>query len=553
MSIGSSQTGALATVQTSTSAMAQSESTDFFSSLSARIDVDEGDMLLLSKEEPPILTCSDLSSRIPTMDMLEEFMYDNVRSKVVTFPADRSSGEPLIETLADEDQPAVKKFKTSVRAGTLRRLWECSRAASKKDMDSMVSTDRTTAPKRLSAPMYNSMITKALANGMPELDEFNTPGPLTVAKVLNNFNLDSGYQHLNWEEYVSATDEDQVRRFGHTESRKGFKIFRGPGGAVMGLEDEFNIVSDFIEDDFEAIRDIFALRANAHAIAEICPHKSYTDLQNLYVSSYKAKAMLGFRGITLNEVRHTDRVLHDEMLPHCAAGYNIAEALAWYTANRNTHKIFHSLDSVSKGTPDRGVESPPMARGGTTSELAQEWPVGGGAAASHSWQPNQGKGGQGQKGKTKSPKPKWPADAPKGAGSEDPAVCLKCGHTRSEHHNKKFCYMAPGEMQRARAQKKGSDKKGKSGGKSKQPRVGRRGEVPEWMRGCAEVANVGPSKPRGDTFCWNYHDPSKTRGCRDSHDEPSVGVCGQLHLCPKFNNTSAQGICLGKHKISECR
>ena len=39
--------------------MAQSESADFFSSLAARIEVDEGDLHLLSLEIPAILTCSD--------------------------------------------------------------------------------------------------------------------------------------------------------------------------------------------------------------------------------------------------------------------------------------------------------------------------------------------------------------------------------------------------------------------------------------------------------------------------------------------------------------
>eukprot|EP00972_Heterocapsa_arctica_P115874 16450151-Heterocapsa_arctica.AAC.1 len=73
-------------------------------------------------------------------------------------------------------------------AASLRRLWEASKSAAKRDLEKLTEErPEGEAPKRMTAARIADFASKArLRGGMPAPD-IERPGPTTLAKVADNY------------------------------------------------------------------------------------------------------------------------------------------------------------------------------------------------------------------------------------------------------------------------------------------------------------------------------------------------------------------------------
>ena len=522
-----------------------SEVPRFFTSLAERLGVIEVDVLLL--RDMGIYTCNDLASRLDSKARLDEYVEDVARIRTATM-------DPEDFSIAVEDVPDpmdARTFSREARVGNLRRLWESSTLLAKKDLDDLVNVTGVDKPKQIGTLVYLSMIEEARKKGLRPMTPQTTPGPLTIAKVVNNFRPQGPFAYLEWEEYVSEQDENQARRTGGAKSDEGsFKIFKSSEGFMLGVEDQLNIVRDTTVNlepaqQFLIVCDLWALRANTHQIAALCLAEEYASYTFHFEVAFKKNPMMAFRAATMNEIRCCDRSVHQEFLPWVGNGSaTLSQCLEWYSTNRDSHAIFQIIDSAVKELPDRGIEQPPSAR---YSE------------------------GSGTPGQTR---PQTQQGQKRQTDNVQSPACMVCGKPRFAHTGGRFCKLD--QIDRAKGGKgvgSGSDRRpppGRDGGGSRprgsgakggaansagrrgkdQPRAGKQGKMPAHMAGCALATPSTKEFPGGESFCWDFNNPDK--GCRTSASDKKYGAsCNRVHLCPKFIASGA--ICMANHAAFNCR
>lgn len=464
-----------------------------FKSLAVQLQVDESDFITLNLEG--IVNSADFFFRLPTPEKLEGFLEDVVYPVigVISDGGDR-------ETIPRPGAADPGNRRSWLRGGpcaALRRLWEASKTAAKKELEALTA-DRIEgeAPKKLTAPVIADMVQKAEERGMPRLTDYEKPGAKCLARVADVYRMGGTLAYVEWEGYTSHDEESRAARLGLNKKDVGFRVVPVDGG-LRGVPITEDLRRQKV-DEIVAVDDVLRLRAAVFEILDIVSMATSMDLREEFLRALKRPAPQHMRPPTINEVRLVDRQIHETVLGYVARDEGtLADGLRWYLNEGRNQPVWSFLDPQPEDLPDRGLERHP----------------GGG------------------KGKRK-------------VGDETQAVptCFICGKTRAEHQNRKFCKQTKTtqqqqqQQQRQQQQQQGSQKgRGKGAGKDRASPP-----VPAHMVGKAERTPPTPGAPQGIPFCWRRHNPDGP-GCS--------GSCKRSHKCPNLKDGV---VCMGDHAAFEC-
>ena len=183
---------------------------EVFRTLGENLRVPEGDMRFM--EAQGIVCADELFFRHPTAEKLEEWMTEVMSPRTFLFDevADRwAEGDRL----DDANQPVqARAWLRNTVAASLRRLWEASKAAAKRDLQRATEEADVRVPKALNPVVVSDLQNKADARGIARFPESERPGHSALAKVASNFRSNGPWSYLVWETFISEDEEALQRR-----------------------------------------------------------------------------------------------------------------------------------------------------------------------------------------------------------------------------------------------------------------------------------------------------------------------------------------------------
>ena len=284
---------------------------------------------------------------------------------------------------------------------------------SERDLDSESEAKDASTLKSLTPPVVADLIRKA--PGLPAMTARDRPGNLCLSKVMANFQSGTGsFSHLQWECYTSSEEEKLAERRGE---RKVTKLDFAFKDRTLIAEQSIPEVEKLRIEDVVRLGDVLHLRSLAHAIVGVCDFAVYNDYHSELLRCYKTAPPSQMRGPTINEIRLTDRLIHEEIFQYLSEGTtSMAAGLVYFVTGAGRASAFWRFTECrAKAEPDLGLE-PDKPADKTSSKGNQK-----GA----------------QKGKQTQVQQQAPAASGQG-------VCSVCGKTRAEHPQKRFCSL-PGK------------------------------------------------------------------------------------------------------------
>ena len=500
---------------------------DVFSCLAESLHIAVGDLELLLSEG--ITTADEFYFRHPSPEKLEEFLQEVLSQVTMRWDGDAWVRE---DRLDDNGQRLdVRRWLRSGDAAALRRLWEASRAASKRDLSRATEEADARLPAKLNIAVVTDIMSRARARGLPEFAETERPGQQTLSRISENYKHAGPWAYLAWEVYLSEEEEALMRRTRMGPSKPPLRLTLQESQLTV-VSGEADLQRSRVTDAM-ALLDVLKVRSVGHAWLEIVEYDAYEEWTRLLIGCFRKRQPELMRGPTIGELRMVDRQVHEEILNYAARGRSsVANGLTWFTGpeGRN-HRLLRLLEGQTEDTPDLSLESPNKRRRVDDSLTT----------------PGQ---------------------------QAESAVCWTCGKTRREHQNRQWCAKGVGKSKgssagratqafgRGRGWGSGQQQqygggggkseysswKGKSGtnesrgGKSKNKTKATysKGSAPEWMEGCATRTPPSQQFPAGQQFCYSFHHPDN-RGCQ--------GSCGMSHRCPRFRPDGS--VCMGSHKLAD--
>jgi hypothetical protein len=144
-----------------------------FRSLSDQVGVCEEDFLTLSHEG--FETSDDMYFRLPSNEKLEEFLIEVVLPIVSSLEDDGAiSSAP--RTSKSGDPVSAHTWLRGGGAASLRKLWEASKHAAKRDLETVGdSRGSETVPRRMMLPVASDLFSKARSKGLADFGPFRAP------------------------------------------------------------------------------------------------------------------------------------------------------------------------------------------------------------------------------------------------------------------------------------------------------------------------------------------------------------------------------------------
>ena len=492
---------------------------EVFSQLASNLRVPQDQVEVLA--ENGITTADELFFRLPTSEALEEYMREEVAGKFIEETTFNRDGQDVIERRVrnrrDGEQPVdVRSWMRSAAAASVRRLWEASKAAAKRDLARATDEADSRMPSKLNIAVVSDLMRRAEANGLRAFSEGERPGQSTLSKVSENFRSAGAWQYIDWENYVSEEDERLIRRSRGSASAKPIKITLEESQLSLVKDDppcQRSIVTEVL-----ALQDALHIRSVAHAWLNLLGYEEYQEWSQLLISSFRRRQPERMRGPMMGELRLVDRLVHEEILAHASRGTTtLARGFAWYIGDGRSSRILKLLDGQTEGTPDLSIENA-------------------------------------------SKRPRVSDHADRSTQQAPPAspVCWVCGKLRKDHEGRRWCSEGQQSQQSVPWQRgqptseaaswKGRSKgkeKGKQSGKGKSKdkgkSKGRQGKqnTPEWMSGCAQRTPPSAQHPSGVPFCFAFHAPGGT----------CSGSCSMSHRCPRFKADGT--VCMQAHALPQ--
>eukprot|EP00972_Heterocapsa_arctica_P101894 15011544-Heterocapsa_arctica.AAC.1 len=165
-----------------------------FDALAKKLNVDDSCELVL--EEWGVVNADEFYFRLPSSDKLESCLEERIFPMIGSRRDDGSI--EVYEKDPDELTPLLRReWMRGSTAASLRRLWEASKSAAKRDLEKLTEErPEGEAPKRMTAARIADFASKARARGgMPELSDLERPGPTTLAKVADNYRFGGAFRY----------------------------------------------------------------------------------------------------------------------------------------------------------------------------------------------------------------------------------------------------------------------------------------------------------------------------------------------------------------------
>ena len=396
----------------------------YFSKLAADADVSESDFLVL--QSLGIRTASDMAYRFPRADDLEEMLRECVLPSSAY-----DHGAPRGVQVFPRVVPEVwNAWKRGADAAAIRQLYDAAKAVCKKDLDNRETAE---TPLKMTPLIHSDMLEKARMRGnLPRLSSSEVPGCSVLSLVSHNHSVGGPLAFVDWAKFISLDEEQRQARLGikRVEASK-----LTVSDSSLRLQHGSEVFESTRVENIVHISEVFKLRSVAYEILELVTFEVYEHYSSELVFSFRVQPPEKFRGPTLKELHHVDRVVHEHVLKDVGAGRITFEAgLREFTANRS-HPFFLLLEPVPEGTPCRGSERlVQIDRSGIDT----------GMASSQQHQSNKG--------------------SPAGV-----SLCRVCGLPRDQHDKRRFC------VEGAKP-KSGGKAPGQKGGRGRQQGGGRHGK-----------------------------------------------------------------------------
>ena len=485
-----------------------SRTAPLFEALAKRLGVAESDFLLLGREG--IRTADDMYYKLPTTADLEDFL------RTVLFPEcayiDEDSGQLTSCPRHQISQETYGVWKRGDDAAAIRKLWKAAKGAAEKELEHLVEGRPDAETKKINTMVAADMHAKAVGRGLPsELTDAELVGTISLSNVVDNHKVGGKHAYLRWEIFTSKDDEARAIRLGLGKKPENIRLLTTEGSRelqAIGVETDPKVNRVSVK-DIVTLTDTLHIRAVAYEVAELVDFKTYQRFTDIYVRSQKVRVNDKMRRATINEVRLTDRLIHEEIAQYTVKGVGTMNEGIKFFCDNPDHQLLGFLKLQGWGYPGQGIE------------------VGGSAAGS--------------------------ADGPPAASK-----CLKCGLTRDEHENRRFCQLEKPIKSGTKGGGgyKGKDKAGKGKGKTSKGSKGKDKEQGgSWGRWTSpEPRRNDPNSP----YTKGYPDhaalreaptPQYVHGqkfCVDYHvGESCSNKCGKSHRCPVFTR---KGVCGESHR-----
>lgn len=401
--------------------------------------------------------------------------------------------------------------------GKIRRLWDVCAAMCKEDTREIFDCNPTSVRRRSIVEVQEAI--DAFQRWYPGL-EFSTRTQPSK-QLLDTLNSESAPGRLKsyhaWEVIISVEEERVILLYMSDEQKR--KVGKAPklalamanDGRVEGSEEVVTLVKDdstHLPTAFTTLQETFLTRRNAYGIENLIDPNEMQNVQTIILDKFREPPANGYRGPSLNEVRHFDKQWWYRVLQRV----NRKEGSLWdlYGDTVSTNDpLWQILAQKALGTPDQGLYN------GAGKSSTMPGPNGG--------NPN----------------------------NPEPKRCEQCGKARKDHPNKRivsngkgFCSLAkktdaPGD---AAAKGKGKGKKGKKGNKGKGKGGGKgKSNAPPHMANLAQRMPASAEFPQGQPVCFWAHSPGGST-C-------SLGDgCWMSHKCPVFVNGAP---CAKNHLASQ--
>eukprot|EP00971_Amphidinium_carterae_P347269 6489178-Amphidinium_carterae.1 len=353
-----------------------------FAELASKVRVPDGDLQVLSFLG--VVNADEMSYRFPNSSALEDFL------AVVFDHRVDDNGVVVPQPAAPAD---LRVWLRGPEAAAIRRLHEASRALAQRELAKLVDEPLPgEGPRKLTPSVLFDLEEKALAAGMPSLDDESRPGQQCLAKVNENFRLGGELRFIPWQDYTSVELESCARRQGITGKEIGLKLIPSAAGLRgVAVSEDFRRLEPT---DLLAVSEVFQIRAAAHAILQIVPFDTYHRFGRELLRMLRRSPPDSMRSPTIKEAELADRLMHEQVLPFVARGDGtLSNGLLHYLGEGRSHNFWNLLEPQPSSIPDRGAE--------------------------------------------KSLKRSRDSSLP--AASSGPMLCFVCGQPRDAHPGRRFC------------------------------------------------------------------------------------------------------------------
>ena len=412
----------------------------------------------------------------------------------------------------------------------MRRLWTASQQLTKKDMTDLTMAE-TTESKKVSIAVIQDKFSQAEARGLVLPNDRVTPSDYTMGKVIANFQPGGEHRYIEWEEYISKSDEEQAR-LQHIKPKAGFTFIKTTGNILEGREENTELRRleevGIAGQGLLVFEDMMAIRSVAFDIAMVCNKSILDDYTTIFMNALRDTPPPAYRVPTIDEVRLFDKLISEDIFKLVSKGRGtVAEGLTHFLGDGRSNRVWKMLEQVPESFPDRGARRAiqQVAAFDTNTGLFVQTQDQGAAA--------------------KSPTVSTASSSVK-KDAQGKTLCTWCDKPRDNHPGRNFLKCPKNPNLQKPSPATGSSPSNAPGGQkrkkgdSKGDKGKRRTGVPEHLAGPTVAKREPPSQehPEGKRFCFDFHTDGKT--CTRS-------PCTNSHLCPKF---LADGkICLAGHPI----
>eukprot|EP00971_Amphidinium_carterae_P345639 6486709-Amphidinium_carterae.1 len=171
-----------------------------FAELASKVRVPPAEVQVLSYLG--VVNADEMSYRFPNSAALEEFL-------AVVF--DHRVTEQGEVTFQPSDPADLRTWLRGHEAAAIRRLHEASRQLAQRELAKLVDEPLPgEGPRKLTASVLADLEEKALASGMPTLDDESRPGQQCLAKINENFRLGGELRFIPWHDYTPQLSLSRV-------------------------------------------------------------------------------------------------------------------------------------------------------------------------------------------------------------------------------------------------------------------------------------------------------------------------------------------------------